>query len=199
MSTRWPAHVKRTPFTGAEGTVARVVVRVLGGVVAAWLVFALVFFVWAPWAGSAPAHADAVIVLSGGRERLPPAMALIRRGVAPVLAISSVGRTRPWKLARDLCHAGRFARARVLCFDAVPFSTRGEAETVSRIAATRNWRSIVVVTSRFHTTRARLLFDRCFAGKVSMVGVGSTWWKLPANWATETSKLVYQLTAQRGC
>jgi hypothetical protein len=23
MSTRWPAHVKRTPVTGAEGTVAR--------------------------------------------------------------------------------------------------------------------------------------------------------------------------------
>jgi uncharacterized SAM-binding protein YcdF (DUF218 family) len=199
MSTRCPAHVKRTPFTGAEGTVARVVGRILGAVVAAWLVFALVFFLWAPWAGSAPRHADAVVVLSGGRERLPPALKLIRAGVAPVLAISSVDRTKPWKLGRELCRARRYAGARVLCFDARPYSTRGEAETVARLARARGWTSIVVVTSRFHTTRAHMLFDRCFSGRLSMVGVGSTWWRLPLDWASETSKLVYQLTAQRGC
>jgi uncharacterized SAM-binding protein YcdF (DUF218 family) len=176
-----------------------VVLRVLAVLVAAWLAFALVFFLWAPWAGSAPTHANAVVVLSGGRERLPPAMKLIREGVAPVLAISSVDRTRPWKLGHALCNAGHYAGARVLCFDAAPYSTRGEAETFSRVARAHHWTSIVVVTSRFHTTRARMLFRRCFRGTVSMIGVGSTWWKLPAAWASETSKLIYQLTVQRGC
>lgn len=199
MSTRWPAHVKRTPFTGAEGTVARVLLRVLGVLVAAWLAFSLVFFVWAPWAGSPPAHADAVVVLSGGRDRLPPAMKLIREGVSNVLAISSVDRTNPWKLGHALCDAGRYDGARVLCFAAKPYSTRGEAETFSRIAQAHHWTSIVVVTSRFHTTRARLLFRRCFHGRLSMVGTPRTWWKLPGEWLSETAKLAYQLTVQRGC
>ena len=191
--------MKRTPFTGAEGTVARVVLRVLGVLAGAWVVFALVFFVWAPWAGPAPLHADAVVVLSGGRERLPPALRLIRRGVAPVLAISSVGRTPHWPLGHELCRARRYAKARVLCFAAVPYSTRGEAETVARLARQRGWQRLVVVTSRFHTTRARMLFRRCYHGRLSMVGVASTWWKLPRDWADETGKLVYQLVAQRGC
>jgi hypothetical protein len=32
-----------------------------------------------------------------------------------------------------------------------------------------------------------------------VVGVGSTWWKLPEEWAFETGKLITQLTMQRGC
>jgi uncharacterized SAM-binding protein YcdF (DUF218 family) len=176
-----------------------VVLRVLAVLVGAWLAFALVLFLWAPWAGSAPAHADAVVVLSGGRERLPPAMKLIRDGVAPVLAISSVDRTPHWAFAKRLCAAGRYAGARVLCFTAAPYSTRGEAETVARLARARDWRSVVVVTSRFHTTRARMLFRRCFHGSLSLVGVGSTWWKLPEEWLSETGKLIVQETVQRGC
>ena len=167
--------------------------------VAAWIVLSLVLFLWSPWAGSAPAHADAIVVLSGGRERLPPALALIRRGVAPVLAISSVDRTPRWPLGHAVCARRRYAGARVLCFEAVPYSTRGEAETVARIARARGWSSIVVVTSRFHVTRARMLFRRCFRGRLSMVAVPSTWWKLPRDLADETAKLVYQLTVQRGC
>jgi uncharacterized SAM-binding protein YcdF (DUF218 family) len=202
MSTRWPAHVKRTPFTGEESTVGAMLRRslaVLAVVVGIWVAFSVVIFLSAPWAGAAPAHADAIVVLSGGRERLPPALALVRRGVAPVLAISSVDRTRPWKLGHALCRAGRYESARVVCFQAVPYSTRGEAETVARLARSRGWASIVVVTSQFHTTRAHMLFRRCFPGRLSLVGVGSTWWKLPLDWASETSKLVYQLTIQRGC
>lgn len=172
---------------------------VLATLVALWVAAALVLFLWSPWSGSAPAHADAIVVLSGGRERLPPALALIRRGTAPVLAISTVGRTRPWPLGERLCRTGSYAGARVVCFDAVPYSTRGEAETVARLARARHWSSIVVVTSRFHVTRARMLFRRCYHDALSMVGVGSTWWKLPRDWASETLKLVYQLTVQRGC
>jgi uncharacterized SAM-binding protein YcdF (DUF218 family) len=170
-----------------------------GVLVAAWIVLSLVLFVFPPAETGAPVHADAVIVLSGGRERLPPALALIRRGVAPVLAISSVHRTKPWPLGERVCAAKRYAGARVLCFPAVPYSTRGEAETVGRLARAHGWKRIVVVTNTFHVTRASMLFHRCFHGGISTVGVASTWWKLPLNWATETAKLVYQLTVQRSC
>lgn len=171
----------------------------VAALVCAWIGFSLVFFVFPPAETGAPAHADVVVVLSGGRERLPPAMGLVRRGVAPVLAISSVDRTKPWPLGDRLCRAKRYAGARVLCFEAVPYSTQGEAETVGRLARAHGWRRIVVVTNTFHVTRAHMLFRRCFKGALSMVGVGSTWWKLPLNWADETAKLVYQLTAERSC
>jgi uncharacterized SAM-binding protein YcdF (DUF218 family) len=159
----------------------------------------LVLFTWSPWETGAPAHADAVIVLSGGRERLPPAMALVRRGVAPVLAISSVGRTRPWPLGQRLCRRGRYAGAAVICFDAKPYSTQGEARAVERLVRARQWSRIVVVTSRFHVTRAHMLFRRCYDGGLWTVGVPFTWWKLPAQWVSETGKMVVQLTVQRGC
>jgi hypothetical protein len=32
-----------------------------------------------------------------------------------------------------------------------------------------------------------------------MVGAPSPWWRLPADWASETGKLLVQLTVQRGC
>jgi uncharacterized SAM-binding protein YcdF (DUF218 family) len=163
-------------------------------VVVAWIALSLVFFTWSPWETGAPRHADAVIVLSGGRERLPPALALVRRGVAPVLAISSVSHTRSWPLARRLCK-----RAWVLCFDAKPYSTRGEAETVARLARRHGWTNIVVVTSSFHVTRAHMLFRRCYHGGLSLVGVSYPWWKLPGEWVSETGKLIVQLTAQRSC
>lgn len=175
------------------------VVRAIGLLVATWIVLCLVFFTWSPWAGSAPAHADAVIVLSGGRNRLPPALALIRRGIAPVLAISSVSRTHPWALGRRVCARRTYAHATVLCFDAQPYSTQGEAESVARLARAHRWTTIVVVTSRFHVTRARMLFRRCYDGGLTMVGVPSTWWKLPLDWADETGKLIVQLTVKRGC
>src|SRR3954447_1281572 len=95
--------------------------------VAGWLVLSLVLFVRPPAQTGAPPHADAVVVLSGERARLPKALSLIRRGVAPVLAISSVQETPSWRQARELCARGRYERARVLCFPARPYSTRGEA------------------------------------------------------------------------
>ena len=172
---------------------------VLTALVAAWLVACLVLFVFPPSESSAPAHASAVVVLSGDKRRLPPALALVRRGVAPVLAISTVERTRHWPLAVGLCRSHRYRGARVVCFDAVPYSTQGEARVVAGLARERRWRSVVVVTSTFHVTRAKLLFDRCVDVPVRVVGVSSPWWRLPEEWAFETGKLLVQLTVRRNC
>ena len=171
----------------------------IGILVAAWVVLALVLFVWPPAETGAPAHADAVVVLSGGRERLPPALTLIRQGVATVLAISSVDRTKHWPLGHRLCDRGRYAGARVLCFQAAPYSTQGEARAVGRLARAHHWREVVVVSSTFHLTRAKMLFRRCYDGGLSLVGVPYTWWKLPGEWVSETGKLIVQLTTQRDC
>jgi uncharacterized SAM-binding protein YcdF (DUF218 family) len=179
--------------------VARRLLLIAAGLAAAWIVACLVLFTWSPWDSGAPAHADVVVMLSGNKRRLPTALSLIRRGVAPVLALSSVQQTKHWAEADRLCRAGRYAGARVVCFKAVPYSTRGEARSVARLARARGWQSIVVVTSRFHVTRAHLLFRRCWHGPLSMVGAPSTWWQLPEEWASETGKLIVQLTVERGC
>jgi uncharacterized SAM-binding protein YcdF (DUF218 family) len=166
---------------------------------AAWVAACLVLFVWPPAETGAPAKADAVIVLSGSVKRLPPALALIRSHVAPVLALSSVSLTPKWKAARRLCKAGTYAGARVICFLARPYSTRGEARAVTELARQHGWHSIVVVSSTFHLTRVKLLFDRCYDGRLSLVGAPVTWWRLPEEWAQETGKLFVQLTFERSC
>lgn len=178
---------------------ARRLLLTAAGLVAAWVVACLVFFTWSPWDSGAPAHADVVVMLSGSKRRLPTALGLIRRGVAPVLALSSVPRTKDWAEADRLCRTKRYSGARVICFQAVPYSTRGEARTVARLAQERGWRSIVVVTSRFHITRAHMLFRRCWHGPLSMVPAPSTWWQLPVEWASETAKLLVQVTVERSC
>lgn len=177
----------------------RLLLLAIGFLVAAWLLSCAALFVWPPAETGAPAHADAVVVLSGSFARLPPAEELIRKGVAPVLAISSVQEAPLWKAGRELCRAGRYDGREVLCFEARPYSTRGEAETVARIARSRGWHSIVVVSSTFHLTRAKLLFTRCYAGELSFVGAPFTWWRLPEEWAAESAKLFVQRFFETGC
>jgi uncharacterized SAM-binding protein YcdF (DUF218 family) len=178
--------------------VLRRALLVLAVLVAAWVVAAAVLFGFPPAESGAPAHADVVVMLSGSHERLAKAESLVRRGVAPLLALSSVRRTPDWRAAVRLCAAGRYERARVLCFEATPYSTRGEARTIAALARRHGWRRIVVVTSTYHVTRAKLLLRRCYAGPLWLVGARAPLWRLPQEWAAETGKLVVQ-SLDRGC
>jgi uncharacterized SAM-binding protein YcdF (DUF218 family) len=166
-----------------------------------WLVASAVLFVWPPANDTPPAHADAVIVLSGGRNsRLDPALKLVERGIAPILAISSPFRDPRWETAIRLCNGDTpHPRFKVICFQAVPYSTRGEAETVTRLAKHEGWSRIVVVSSTYHLTRARMLFERCYHGELWTVGTSSPIYRLPEEWASETAKLIVQTGFERGC
>lgn len=167
--------------------------------VAAWLVACAFLFVWPRSETGAPMHADAIVMLSGATQRLPKAEELARRGTAPVLAISTDHGNRGWPAAVAICRAHRYAGAHVLCFQAHPYSTRGEAETVTRLARSHGWHSLVVVTSTYHLTRAELLFRRCWKGPLALVGAGDAWWRLPDDWANETAKLAVQYLVHRSC
>jgi uncharacterized SAM-binding protein YcdF (DUF218 family) len=178
-----------------------VTARILAAIVVLWLVACLVLFVHSPWQSGAPDHADAVVVLSGGlNSRLDPALALMRRRVAPVLAVSGAFHGHTWKKARKLCTGGYGKlRFRVLCFEPKPFSTQGESRAIAQLARERGWSRVVVVTSTFHVTRARMLVRRCYHGRLWLVGTHTPWWKLPADFVWETGKLITQLTYARGC
>ena len=176
----------------------RWIVLAVLGVLAIALVAGTVRLVFVP-AEDAPGRADAVVVLSGSKhERLDRGLELVRDGVAPVLVISG-GFDPRQPAASRLCHAGKGAGFRVICFMPSPDSTRGEAREAGRLARERDWRRIVLVTSRFHVTRARMLFDRCVDGDVDAVGVDYPRTSIPQAIAGEWVKLGLSETVNRGC
>jgi uncharacterized SAM-binding protein YcdF (DUF218 family) len=145
-----------------------------------------------------PARADAIVVLAGNASRLPAALQLAEEGVAPVLVVSrdETGRD-PGR--RRLCDARGGHSYEVICPQAVPFSTRGEARLVAGLAREKNWSSIVVVSSRYHLFRAERLFARCTDARLTMRGVGESSRTNAVAVPLEWAKLVLAETARRGC
>ena len=141
------------------------------------------------------AKADAVMVLAGQKSRLTVALELVRRGVAPVLVISD-GLDPRWTQANRVCRSRD--PERVVCIRPEPYSTRGEARLAARLARERDWDSLVVVSSRFHLLRARLLFERCFRGELAFVGAPNPRLRLPLSIALEWVKLGIA-TTRREC
>jgi uncharacterized SAM-binding protein YcdF (DUF218 family) len=141
---------------------------------------------------SHPKHADAIVVLAGNSGRVTTGMRLHREGIAPVLAVSVDETT-------DIRRAPVCRGRRVVCFHASPFSTRGEAETFSRIARRRGWRRVVIVSSRFHLRRARMLFHRCTEASLQVVPSHTSLWQYLTNIPLELGKLLVQVTVVRGC
>ena len=166
------------------------------GLVLGWAVAAAVLFVWPPQ--HVAERADAVVVLAGGRgPRLARGLALVRQGIAPVLVVSD-GWAATWPEANRLC-AGRPVRTRVVCLHPDEDSTRGEAESFARLAAARGWRSVLVVSNRYHIARARILFERCFHGTVYTAGAGESVLDRVLSAPFETAKLGYEFSLRRNC
>ncbi len=112
--------------------------------------------------------ADAIIVLSDDNfyaDRATRAAELLREGKAPVV-VASGRRLRPSAgiaelMEHDLVERG-VPRDRILRFAHDADGTREEAEALARFAKERKWRSVIVVTSNYHTRRARYIFRRVF-------------------------------------
>lgn len=143
-------------------TALRLAVRLLAESLAAAGVLAAMV-VWPPV--PRPAPSNAVVLLSGDGTRLGLALRLMEEKVAPTLLIVGAPDTIA---VRDLCRTSQ--PYEVVCLRPMPDSTRAEARATGRFAHSRDWTAIVVVTSRLHVTRARMLFGRCFDGDVAAVG-----------------------------
>jgi uncharacterized SAM-binding protein YcdF (DUF218 family) len=116
-----------------------------------------------------PRRADAVVILGPGLhgERWREGLRLMRQGFGRVLVISKA-RDPNWTAADRFCSGD--SRFQVVCFRAKLFRTRGEAQAVAALASRYRWHSLLLVTSTYHVTRARLLYRRCFGGRVDVVG-----------------------------
>jgi uncharacterized SAM-binding protein YcdF (DUF218 family) len=119
-----------------------------------------------------PVRSDAILVLGSPTVdgRLEEGLRLAEAGYADTLVISigwAKGRQRIAACADDN------PRYRVICFQPDPPTTRGEAQELGRLARQRNWNSVLVVTSVYHVSRARLIVDRCMPGTVRMVATSA--------------------------
>lgn len=136
-------------------------------------------------------HADAIVVLSGVRSRVDTGLRLRERGVSQTLVISRD--PARWRRGDKLCASG------FVCFHAHPYSTQGEAEEVARLARSRGWKRIVIVTNRYHLRRAQMLFERCLGRAPLMVASRTSAWDYVLNVPWEWAKLTYQVTIDRAC
>lgn len=134
---------------------------------------------------------DAIVVLGGdddGREQY--GLELARAGYADTLVVSNPypyhKGSDPVRRAnmRALCNSST-AELKVVCFQPAPATTKGEAMFVSRLAASRGWTSVMVVSWRHHLVRARYIFGQCYSGEVAMRSVPRPHQKTIPDWAHE--------------
>jgi len=155
---------------------------------------------WIVWPDTdGPRKAEAVVVLAGAPERLPAALKLMNEGEAPLLIVS-LGSGPGNKDRYEVCNGEHDFE--VVCFVPDPDHTQGEAREAARIARQRGLKRLLVVTSRYHATRARMLFDRCTDADVTVDGVEpDTPGGLPClgNLIHEWGAYAYAFTLERGC
>jgi uncharacterized SAM-binding protein YcdF (DUF218 family) len=143
--------------------------RTLAGLLTLLLVWLVAgYFLIVSPSTNKPQHVDAILVLGPPNEngRFALGLKLIAEGYSTNLVVSSA----PDSLAQlnQLCLTG-IPNAVLTCFPPNPSTTRGEAQYIERMATARGWKSLIVVTSTYHISRARTVVGRCFDGKVLMV------------------------------
>lgn len=137
---------------------------------------------------------DAVVILGGRLDRLPPGLALAGDLDAPLVLSSSA-----------VTYAARFGvqcEDVAVCFRPVPETTAGEAANLRGLADRQGWEHLTVITSEFHAARARVLFRQCFDREaVSVISVPSQ--QPPHRWiisrVRERLAIVAAWTVARAC
>lgn len=164
-------------------------------------------------------RADAVAVLGGAAsyvERTRHAARLFREGRGGVVALTNEGLAGGWsqdeqrnplfveRAADELRRAGVPAE-RIEVLPGVVTSTHDEAVALRAYAESRGWRTLLVVTSGYHSRRALWTLRKVFEGSAVAVGLSPagphgdgprewTWWLTPRGWQLvggEYVKLIY--------
>jgi uncharacterized SAM-binding protein YcdF (DUF218 family) len=163
-----------------------------------------------------PAHADVLVVLAGSIHgelvRREEAVRLLRGGRADQLVLSApevtyLGEWVPDLMRRDLerSYGIEPARRAVLCFHNAD-STLEEAQALRPCLERPGWRTLIVVTSNYHTRRARHIWREVFREadppvRIFVHGVSDGdfeprgWWRhrrYVKTFALETTKLVWK-------
>jgi uncharacterized SAM-binding protein YcdF (DUF218 family) len=119
-------------------------------------------------------QSDALLLLSDDNffaDRATRASELYRQKLAPVV-VASGRRLRPSAgiaelMEHDLIERG-VPKERIIRFPHDADNTREEAQALRALAVEKSWHSIIVVTSNYHTRRARYIFQHVFPESVTV-------------------------------
>jgi uncharacterized SAM-binding protein YcdF (DUF218 family) len=164
-------------------------------------------------------RADLIVVLGGSaayEERARHAARLYREGRAPLVVLTFDGTLAGWsqaeqanppfvRLAREELLRAGVPAGRVEVLPGLVTSTHEEAALVCAFATGRGARSVLVVTSAYHSRRALWTFRRAARSGGLVVGLSAApaggqspsaafWWLSPEGWrqvAAEYPKLIY--------
>jgi len=121
---------------------------------------------------------DAIIILSDDNfyaDRATRAAELFRQNLAPIVVASGI-RLRPNAsiaelMTHDLIERG-VPKENIIPFPQDADNTREEAEALRKLVQQKKWKSVIVVTSNYHTRRAKYILGKIFAN-VATVRVAS--------------------------
>jgi len=118
------------------------------------------------------ARSDAIIILSDDNysgDRAARAAELYRMGLAPRV-VASGRMLRPYagiaELMQHDLEADGVPASAIELFPHHADNTREEAEALRSLVAQKGWRGILVVTSNYHTRRARFILNRVIPSEV---------------------------------
>jgi uncharacterized SAM-binding protein YcdF (DUF218 family) len=135
-----------------------------------------------------PRKSDVIVVLAGETDRRPArGLELLDQGYAPRLILDVPAETKIYQwsqaeLARKYVEGLPQAGAITVC-PISGHSTRGEAQDVVRCLQGVNARSILLVTSDYHTRRALSIFSQVSPRDYSIAAAfddrefGAQWWR----------------------
>ena len=162
--------------------------------------------------------ADALVVLSGSSsylERTQKAAELFKQGRAPLVLLtddhtrggwSSALQTNPFFVERAIDELIKHGvpEERIRIVPGFAESTQSETVIVKNYAASEGLKSILIITSDYHSRRALRTFRTTFAGTGVAIGLepvtnspqgpSAFWWLRPSGWrvvAGEYGKLIY--------
>jgi uncharacterized SAM-binding protein YcdF (DUF218 family) len=154
-------------------------------------------------------RADAIIVLSDDNfyaDRSTHAADLYRHGMAPIV-VASGRRLRPYAgiaelMEHDLIERG-VPKDKILPIAHNAENTKEEAQALAPLAFQHKWRSVIVVTSNYHTRRARYIFLHVFPTQVQVRVSGSHdgdfdpehWWQTRGSLKELTHEFVGMIVA----
>jgi uncharacterized SAM-binding protein YcdF (DUF218 family) len=171
------------------------------------------------------AKADAIVVLGGSanyKERAREAARLLREGRAPLILLTNDNQRGPWssveqrnlyfyeRSLEEIHNAGAPDQSVDVLMNQVS-STHEEAELIKQYAVDQRLRSVLVVTSAYHSRRALWTFSRVFRDTGIQVGLSpvspgtdsprpATWWLTARGWRlvpTEYVKMIYYVVKYR--